>query len=371
MTTLLVTGHKAFVQRHRGLLESLAGHGLELSLVTYDDVVGSRVTTAVRRRLQGLVGRVTSPERAEFWFHKSARQFLARSRRLEALLAKEPPADGVLQFFLMHRPWLAGAPSRPTFFFTDYTMALALRTWPAWAPFPSSADADAWLALEGESYRQARLVFAMSEAVKRSLVADYGVDPGRVRVVGSAPNHDADVRIRDGAASTLLVNGSDWERKGGDIAVAAMALLAERAPQLRLKVLAATGTDTANVSYLGSVAGSDAMGRLFRETDIVLAPARCDPFPTFVIEAQKAGIPVICSDRDGMPEIVRDGESGMVLPAPTPEVLAEAILALATDPEKLRSFSMAAARQSQRFSWPAIGEGMAADVAAALARPER
>lgn len=369
MTTLLVTGHKAFVQRHRGLLDSLAAHGLALSLVTYDDVVGTRVTTALRRRLQGLVGRVASPERAEFWFHKSARQFLARSRRLEALLAKEPPADGVLQFFLMHRPWLAGGPTRPTFFFTDYTMALALRTWPAWAPFPTTGDADAWLALEGETYRQARLVFAMSEAVKHSLVADYGVDPGRVRVVGSAPNHDAAVKVREGEASTLLVNGSDWERKGGDIAVAAMALLAGRAPQLRLKVLAASGTDTANVAYLGSVAGSDAMARLFQDTDIVLAPARCDPFPTFVIEAQKAGIPVICSDRDGMPEIVRDGASGVVLPAPTPQALAEAILALATDPQRLKAYSLEAARQSQRFSWPAIGEGMAADIASALARP--
>jgi glycogen synthase len=364
MTTLLVTGNKAFIHRHRGLLDALAANGIELSLVTYDDFLGSRIGSAAKRRLQALVGRLTSPERAEFWFHKSASRFLARSRRLEALLSGRE-ADGILQFFLMHRPFVSTPPALPVFYFTDYTMALARRTWPAWAPFPTQAEADRWLALEGDAYRQARLVFCMSEAVKASLIGDYGVAPDRVRVVGSAPNHDAQTRQRE-RVMHLLLNGSDPARKGVDIAVAAMALLADRAPHLKLKIIGVSGEGRANVAYLGAVGDAAVMRGLLQEADLVLAPARCDPFPTFVIEAQKAGIPVICSDRDGMPEIVRDGQSGIVLRAPDPASLSQAILDLAEDPARLRALSIEAARQAQRFSWPAIGAAMASDLRGAL-----
>jgi glycosyltransferase involved in cell wall biosynthesis len=81
------------------------------------------------------------------------------------------------------------------------------------------------------------------------------------------------------------------------------------------------------------------MRQLFLETDLVVAPARCDPFPSFVIEAMNYGVPCIVSGNDGMPEIVDDGINGLVVDPLTPELLAEKIINLLGDRAKLSSMS--------------------------------
>jgi len=66
--------------------------------------------------------------------------------------------------------------------------------------------------------------------------------------------------------------------------------------------------------------------------------------PLSVMEAMAAGKPVIASGVGGVPELVEDGMSGILVPAQKPEALAEAIIRLAQDPA-LRKKMGAAARQ--------------------------
>jgi glycogen synthase len=54
------------------------------------------------------------------------------------------------------------------------------------------------------------------------------------------------------------------------------------------------------------------MRELFLSSDLVLAPSRCDPFPTFLIEAMNFGLPCVASDVDGLPEIVEHEVTGLV-----------------------------------------------------------
>ena len=76
--------------------------------------------------------------------------------------------------------------------------------------------------------------------------------------------------------------------------------------------------------------------------DIFVAPCivhesgRRDGIPNTVIEAMAYGMPVVATDVNALPEIVRDGETGRAVPQKNAEALADAIMALAAAPEEAR-----------------------------------
>jgi glycogen(starch) synthase len=241
------------------------------------------------------------------------------------------------------------------FLLVDYTLRLAMRRWPEWAWFPTARARGRWLAVERRAYRCATRLFAMSAAVRSSLVDDYGIDPRNVIVVGSAPSIIGRPDLRRSPTGSLLMNVSDFRRKGGDVAIAALGAIRRSHRGVRLTLVGGRRPVVAEgVDDLG-VVGPDRMRALFAAADLVLAPARCDPFPTFLLEAQHAGVPVVASARDGMPEIVDDGVTGTLLPDPTPAALSAAVVELLGDPGRCVAMSEAAARRAaRRFSWSKI-----------------
>jgi len=83
---------------------------------------------------------------------------------------------------------------------------------------------------------------------------------------------------------------------------------------------------------------------LFRRADIVVQASRQEPFGLTAAEALAAGAPVIVSNAGGLPEVVEDGVSGLVVPAGQVEPLEAALARLLADPD-LRSRMGAAARR--------------------------
>jgi glycosyltransferase involved in cell wall biosynthesis len=63
---------------------------------------------------------------------------------------------------------------------------------------------------------------------------------------------------------------------------------------------------------------------------VVLCSAK-EPFSRAILEAQAAGVPVVAADSGGTPEIVKDGESGLLFRERTPEAVAAPIVRLLTD----------------------------------------
>lgn len=94
-----------------------------------------------------------------------------------------------------------------------------------------------------------------------------------------------------------------------------------------------------NVAMPGLVS-HDELPRLLAENDIFVAPCVIDPsgrrdgIPNTVIEALAAGMPVIASDINALPEIVRNGETGVLVPQKNPDALAQAIVKLSANPGK-------------------------------------
>lgn len=109
-----------------------------------------------------------------------------------------------------------------------------------------------------------------------------------------------------------------------------------------------------NVTFTGDQPNEVVYAILERSRFCVL-PSRAEGFPLVVVEAMAAGRPVIASNIDGVPTIVRGGETGLLVPVDDAPALAKAIRDLWTDDAR-RQMMAARARDlaSREFTWRGI-----------------
>lgn len=125
------------------------------------------------------------------------------------------------------------------------------------------------------------------------------------------------------------------------------------------------------VRFVGAVAHAQVPGWL-QQMDVYVAASRDDSesFGVAVLEASACGLPVIVSDVGGLPEVVEDGVTGIVVPREDPSALADAIAALAAAPERRARFGAAGrTRVLQRYDWPHCVDLMLASYRSLLAEP--
>ena len=85
--------------------------------------------------------------------------------------------------------------------------------------------------------------------------------------------------------------------------------------------------------------------------DLLVAPSRREALPLTLIEAAAAGVPVVASRIGGVPEVVLDGETGILVTPADPTSLARAIETLITDPAlRMRLGQAARRRYEDHFS---------------------
>jgi glycosyltransferase involved in cell wall biosynthesis len=138
--------------------------------------------------------------------------------------------------------------------------------------------------------------------------------------------------------------------KGFDVLLRAFAQARERVPGLTLE-LAGSGQLEAElrsaapegVTLLGRVSP---VGPVLERAAVAVVPSRGEGFGMVALEAMERGRAVIVSDVGGLPELVRDGEHGLVVPAEDEGALADAIVSLATDPDRARRLGEAGRRRA-------------------------
>jgi glycosyltransferase involved in cell wall biosynthesis len=107
-------------------------------------------------------------------------------------------------------------------------------------------------------------------------------------------------------------------------------VLAGAGGELEGEVLAAAESSR-NVEYLGRLSRAQVLTQL-RRSRALLMPARWhENNPMSVLEARAVGVPVICTDMGGLPEMVEHGVDGFVVGRAQPQALADAIRQLAHD----------------------------------------
>ena len=170
-------------------------------------------------------------------------------------------------------------------------------------------------------------------------------------------------RPEPGDPLEVLFVGRADERKGLPVLLRAFEALAEHVPCR----LTAIGVEPADLerhlpdpAILGLI---DARGRVpqpelwqaYREADVLAAPSLSgESFGMVLTEAFAAGTPVVASAIAGYSDVVTDGVDGLLVPAGDPQRLAEELLLLHDNPERLAAMAAAARGSAERFAWPRV-----------------
>lgn len=109
-----------------------------------------------------------------------------------------------------------------------------------------------------------------------------------------------------------------------------------------------------NVDFVGRVP-HEAMPELYDRADIYLNTPRIDNMPNSILEAYASGLPIVTSDAGGIPYIVRDGDTGLMVPAGDDEAVARAALRLLEDPDLASRLAAAGRREvEERYAWSEV-----------------
>lgn len=151
-----------------------------------------------------------------------------------------------------------------------------------------------------------------------------------------------------------------------DSAIRALALLRPAHPGARL-TLAGAGPEEPRLRALvddlelaGAVhfAGRldrDAIAALLRSASVSLNPSLVDNMPNSVLEALASGVPVVSTDVGGVPFIVQDGHSALLVPPLRPDAIAAAVARLLDDTELRARLVAAGLEVARRYSWAVVG----------------
>jgi phosphatidyl-myo-inositol alpha-mannosyltransferase len=204
---------------------------------------------------------------------------------------------------------------------------------------------------------------AVSEAAawtaRRFYGGHYRIVPNGV-LLGEAP--EADAGLAEAQPLRILFIGQAVERKGLPILLCAFEALREHIPAT-LTLVGASAEEVApmllddrGVRALGKVSEQRKSEELTR-AQVLCAPSLSgESFGMVLTEAFAACTPVIASDIPGYRDVARDGLDSLLIPPGDALALAEALRALALDPQRRASMALAAREHAERFSWAHVVE---------------
>jgi glycosyltransferase involved in cell wall biosynthesis len=162
----------------------------------------------------------------------------------------------------------------------------------------------------------------------------------------------------------FLSNRNLESHYGVDTVMRAFAIIQERIPEAALTVVGdgsqrqaleslAVELGLQHTLFRGRVEPSTIAG-CYDEADIYLNGSEIDNQPLSLLEAFACGIPIVTTDAGGIPNIVSDGETGMLVPRGDFAQLAERAIRLLNDSELARHLIEQGRRECRKYSWDAV-----------------
>jgi len=200
---------------------------------------------------------------------------------------------------------------------------------------PAWLEAWKWR-LNRDCFTSARRLVAWSEWTKRGLVQGYGVPADKITVIPPGVNvHEwrrPMPRVPHAGPVKILFVGGDLERKGGLVLLEAFRALRHLGLELHLVTKDRLPPEPGVFIYNNLEANSQPLKDLYHACDIFALPTLGDTFAMVLSEAGASGMAIISTNVAAIPEFVRNGETGLTVPAGDAVSLTQALRDLATNP---------------------------------------
>jgi glycosyltransferase involved in cell wall biosynthesis len=211
----------------------------------------------------------------------------------------------------------------PKVFHTDATYGQMLGFYPGW-------NRDAEIMRDGDRMQRQVLRSCARAIYSSTWAADYardyyGASPEKVKTIPyganleiAAPRQDA-CKHQRGAVIRLLFVGRNWERKGGDVALAIANELLLMGESVELAICGSRLPADVHCTFPMTVyphldkskpADRTTLDRLYLNSDFLLVPSRADCTPIVCCEAMAYGLPILSTNVGGLTSLVFDGLNG-------------------------------------------------------------
>jgi len=228
---------------------------------------------------------------------------------------------------------------------------------------------------ERAAVERAERVIAVSSGMRGDILAHFRVKPERVVVLHNGVDATAfrrtdrkDALERHGVREPYaLFVGRVSEQKGifplleaaarfpADLGLVLCAASPDT-PELEARLRAAIANQP-RVRWLNAVLPHEDVVQLYSHASVFVCPSVYEPFGLINLEAMACGTPVVATRVGGIPEVVVDGETGLLVPPGEPAALAAAVGDLLADRARAGRLGQAGRRRVEaEFSWERVAE---------------
>ena len=272
--------------------------------------------------------------------------------------------------------------NRPIFLWADTTYATLMDEYPGFRDLCDRSRRQLH-ELDQLALTRCRRALLASDWAIDGATAAYRLDRDRFRLIELGGNLEpldssaipAAIKGRDRQTLNLLFVGTDWQRKGGDRAIALVEQLRDRQIPTRLTTIGGQPpADPDLIHNLGRLDPTKPTDRTqleaaFAAAHFLVLPSEAECFGHVLCEANGFGVPVLTSDVGGISSVVRSGVNGLIAPlAGWADSIAPRVADLWRDRSAYETLARSARREyDRRLNWTILGERVSAEIMRSLA----
>jgi glycosyltransferase involved in cell wall biosynthesis len=198
-----------------------------------------------------------------------------------------------------------------------------------------------------EVFARANGFVAWSNWAKDSFVNDYGCREEDVAVIPPGIDlEDFAGGAREHELPRILFVGGDFARKGGDLLLDVFRRRLRGKAELALVTRAELPAEPGVQVYRNLQPNSQGLRDLYRSSDIFVLPSRADCYSLVCMEALAAGLPVVATRVGGIPDLLREGETGHLIDVDDAAALGDAVEALVKEPSRRQAMGRSGRREA-------------------------
>jgi len=265
---------------------------------------------------------------------------------------------------------------KPTIFWSDAPFGAMMDYYP-WPQFQKLTDVSRRYGLEADTraLRYSTAAIFRSNWARDAAIETHRADPARVHVLplpGNLFRRWSLAEVQQAAPGRLnspwkiFFSGVDWQRKGGDRAVAILNELARLGqpceffvaglvPPKRAMEAAQFPIRVLGRLSLNNPANRELLGNILQESAFLLVPSTAEALGLVYCEALGAGVPSLGTATGGVPDAVQDGVTGLLIePSEAPTVTAKRMLEAGHPDRYLAMVRNCWQQWNQRFAMQAV-----------------